>query len=48
MPKDLQQATLLAPEHVEVARVRVAPQRLLNLECEPFKPRRISVWQLAS
>jgi hypothetical protein len=32
VPEDLHQITALAPEHVEVPRVRIALQRLLHLE----------------
>lgn len=34
VPQDSYQVAALAPEHVKVARVRVALQRLLHLECK--------------
>ena len=32
VPEDLDQVTSFAPENIEIARVRIAPQRLLNLQ----------------
>src|SRR6476646_2541656 len=38
MPKNLQQITALSAENVEIARMRIAPQRLLNLQGETVHP----------
>ena len=50
VPKDLHQVSSAAPENIQVAPVRIAPQRLLHLQgqARPFMPRRISVVPAAS
>ena len=47
VPEHLDQLAALATENVEIATVRIAIKRLLNLNARVFMPRRMSVWPVA-
>jgi hypothetical protein len=48
VPKNLDQVTSGTSEDVKIARMRIALQRLLDLQRRPFMPRRMSVHPTAS
>jgi hypothetical protein len=48
MPKNFQKITAFTAKDIKIASMWITPQRLLDLQSEPFMPRRISVAPVAS
>ena len=47
-PEDFDHVAAGTPENMEIAGMRIAPERLLHLQRQSFHARRMSVWPAAS